>query len=135
MGQSRRLGRARAVVVRLEVRQRVNMGARARERRESTMREPQEQAHVSRRMMIAGLASGATAVALGGRVASAADDAPATSKDDGPAVRNQRINQTVCEWCYKGKLSLEQLCAASKKMGLRGIDLVGPDAWPTLKKY
>lgn len=44
------------------------------------------------------------------------------------------INHSVCRWCYQD-LSLDQLCAAAKSIGIKGIDLVGPQDWPTLKKY
>ena len=58
----------------------------------------------------------------------------AEESSDGPAIKNGRINQTLCKWCYT-KLSLEQLCQAAVKLGYKGIDLVGPEAFPTLKKY
>jgi len=45
-----------------------------------------------------------------------------------------RINQSVSKWCY-GKLSLDQLCAAGANLGLKGIDLLGPNSFPTLKKH
>jgi len=44
------------------------------------------------------------------------------------------INHSVCRWCYK-EIELDMLCAEGKKMGLKGIDLVGPADWPTLKKH
>lgn len=81
--------------------------------------------------------SGAAAIALAGAArpvlgaqSSSSDDA----KEEGPVIRNGRINQTLCQWCYT-KLSLEQLCQAAAKLGYKGIDLVGPEAFPTLKKY
>ena len=49
-------------------------------------------------------------------------------------VKKGRIKQSVSRWCY-GKLSLDELCEASAKMGLVGIDLLGPDDFPTLKKH
>ena len=49
-------------------------------------------------------------------------------------VTNGRINQSVSKWCY-GKFSLNELCAAGAKLGLKGIDLLGPDSFPTLKKH
>jgi hydroxypyruvate isomerase len=49
-------------------------------------------------------------------------------------VKNGRINQSASRWCY-GKLSLEQLCAAGAQMGLKGLDLLVPADFPTLKKY
>ena len=44
------------------------------------------------------------------------------------------INHSVSRWCFD-KIDLETLCVEAKKMGITGIDLVGPEAWPTLKKY
>ena len=49
-------------------------------------------------------------------------------------VNNGRINQSVSRWCYR-KLTLDQLCEAGAKMGLVGIDLLGPRDFPTLKKH
>ena len=59
---------------------------------------------------------------------------PAPTLWEGPAIHNNRIRQTLCAWCYS-KLSLDQLCQAANQLGYLGIDLVGPDTFPTLKKY
>jgi len=47
---------------------------------------------------------------------------------------NGKINHSVCRWCYDS-FSLDELCQEAKKIGIKAIDLVGPDEWPTLKKY
>ena len=44
------------------------------------------------------------------------------------------INHSACRWVYND-IPLDELCAAGKQMGLKGIDLVGPKEWATLKKY
>ena len=44
------------------------------------------------------------------------------------------INHSVSRWCFDS-LNLETLCIEAKKLGVSGIDLVGPEAWPTLKKH
>ncbi|MBN2180787.1 MAG: TIM barrel protein, partial [Sedimentisphaerales bacterium] len=49
-------------------------------------------------------------------------------------VKNGRIKQSVSRWCY-GRIPLDEFCAVVKKMGLRGIDLLGPKDFPTLKKH
>lgn len=49
-------------------------------------------------------------------------------------VKHGRINQSVSKWCYR-KFSVDELCAAGAKMGLKGIDLLGPKDFPTLKKH
>jgi hydroxypyruvate isomerase len=45
-----------------------------------------------------------------------------------------RIHHSVCKWCYP-KVSLEELCAAGKDMGLASVELLQPSDYPTLKKY
>ena len=44
------------------------------------------------------------------------------------------IRHSVCSWCYPD-LSLDELCVLAKDIGLVGIDLIGPEGWPTLKKH
>lgn len=44
------------------------------------------------------------------------------------------INHSVSWWIYQ-KYGLDVVCKKVKEMGLKGIDLVGPKEWPTLKKY
>ncbi|OHB54503.1 MAG: hydroxypyruvate isomerase [Planctomycetes bacterium RBG_13_44_8b] len=49
-------------------------------------------------------------------------------------VKNGRINQAVSRWCY-GKLSLDELCQVCNKIGIKGIDLLDPKDFPTVKKH
>lgn len=49
-------------------------------------------------------------------------------------VMKGNINHAVCRWTY-GHLSVDELCKAAKSIGIKGIDLVGPADWPTLKNY
>ncbi len=44
------------------------------------------------------------------------------------------INHSVCHWCFSD-IPLDEFCASVKAMGLKGVDLVGPEGWPTLKKH
>jgi hydroxypyruvate isomerase len=55
------------------------------------------------------------------------------SEQAAPALKG-RINHSVCRWCYS-KISLDDLCKAAKDIGIKSIELTGPDEWPTLKKY
>jgi hydroxypyruvate isomerase len=66
-----------------------------------------------------------------------AAESASNSKDIGAhadAVRNGKIPQSVCQWCFK-KWSIEELAQNAQKIGLKGIDLVGPDTFETLRKY
>ncbi|MBY0434236.1 MAG: TIM barrel protein [Cyclobacteriaceae bacterium] len=44
------------------------------------------------------------------------------------------INHSVCQWCYNS-IPLDQLCAASKAMGIKSIDLLNSSQWATAAKY
>lgn len=45
-----------------------------------------------------------------------------------------QIKHAVCQWCFRG-LTLDELAAASKSMGIKGIDLVGPENWKVLIEH
>lgn len=51
-----------------------------------------------------------------------------------PMPMKGNIHHSVCRWCF-GDLSIDQLCIEAKKIGITGIDLVGPSDWPILKKH
>ncbi|HEY8513703.1 MAG TPA: TIM barrel protein [Cyclobacteriaceae bacterium] len=44
------------------------------------------------------------------------------------------VNHSVCRWCYQN-IPLEQLCEAAKGMGLKSVELLGPNEWPVAIKY
>lgn len=44
------------------------------------------------------------------------------------------INHSVARWCFD-EMDIETLCFEVKKIGITGIDLVGPEDWPILKKH
>ena len=78
--------------------------------------------------MLTGVVGTAVATVAGMAVPSIA------SADVERVVKNGRINHSVCRWCYS-KLSLNELCAASAKMGLKSVELLNPPELPTAKKY
>jgi len=45
-----------------------------------------------------------------------------------------KINHSVARWCFSD-FDVETLCLEAKKIGITGIDLVGPNDWPILKKH
>lgn len=44
------------------------------------------------------------------------------------------INHSVCKWCY-GSIPLEEFLKNLNELGVKAIDLIGPEDWPLLKKY
>lgn len=80
----------------------------------------------SRRAMIAGAAGAAGLMAV--PFAFSAEDKAAKKG-------NSRIRQSISKWCYNGKLKYDELCQHAVRIGYQAIDLVGPEDWPTLKKY
>ncbi|GGK87788.1 hydroxypyruvate isomerase family protein [Rufibacter glacialis] len=85
----------------------------------------------NRRTAIKGILATTAAITATGSLASLAATVP---QPEAMAPLKGNLNHAVCRWCFPD-LNVEQLCAAAKEMGLKGIDLVGPKDWPTLKKY
>jgi hydroxypyruvate isomerase len=71
-----------------------------------------------------------TTAALG--VAAMSTDVLAQAEQ--PRSSKGRIRQSVCQWCFKD-WDQETFCGNAQKLGLVGIDLLGPDWFATLKKY
>jgi hydroxypyruvate isomerase len=46
-----------------------------------------------------------------------------------------RLNQSVCYWTYQKWYTLDELCKEAVRIGLKGIDLVNPDQFATVKKH
>lgn len=57
------------------------------------------------------------------------NDTPQTT----PELKNN-INHSACRWCYQS-IPLEELLIQFNNMGIKAIDLVGPDDFPLLKKH
>ena len=52
-----------------------------------------------------------------------------------PVQRKGRLKQGIAPGCLGRDYPFEDLCRESVRLGVRGIDLVGPDRFPLLKKY
>lgn len=44
------------------------------------------------------------------------------------------INHSACRWCYK-KIPMEDLLKHFNDLGIKAMDLTGPEDWPLMKKY
>lgn len=49
------------------------------------------------------------------------------------AVRGN-LKQSVCKWCFRN-LSVEELAGIASSIGIKSVELVPPEDWPTLRKY
>ena len=85
--------------------------------------------NIPRRTAIKTLATGAAALAFN----QTSYSQPKETLLNTPLLKGN-INHAVCQWCY-GNLPLEDLAASVSKMGIMGIDLIGPKQWHILKKY
>jgi hydroxypyruvate isomerase len=48
-------------------------------------------------------------------------------------AKNGRIQQSVIHWCFK-PMPVDELANHAARMGLKSVELVAPENWPTLKK-
>ncbi len=85
----------------------------------------------NRRSAIKNILTGTAAVSAGGMLSSF-KNVKFEVEENAPLKGN--INHSACWWVYH-EYGLEKVCATFKQMGLKGLDLVGPKEWPTLKKY
>jgi hydroxypyruvate isomerase len=80
----------------------------------------------TRRSVLKNIAAGAGALSL-------SDVFAANTKVLGPKLAG-KINHSVCKWCYNN-IPLDTFAQECKKIGITSIELLGPEEWPTLKKY
>jgi len=53
---------------------------------------------------------------------------------DAQAQSEGRLKQSAARWCYRN-ISLDDLCKNAARIGLKGIDLLNHEDWPTVQKY
>ncbi len=84
--------------------------------------------NMTRRKLIKNVAGAAlaTAAVAPGFCAAAEEPVYRTTKN--------RIHQSVVHWCYK-PLTVEELAIASKRMGVKSVELVGTEHWATLRQH
>ena len=82
----------------------------------------------SRRQALKNIATGAISAST---ITSLSSFSACESKSS-TALKNN-INHSACYWCYNS-IPLDIFAPAAKKIGLVGVDLVGPSGWDILKK-
>jgi hydroxypyruvate isomerase len=85
---------------------------------------------ISRRDLLKNIARGAVLAAAGFKSqAIGAEDKPAAPQLKG------RIKQAACGGVFGKNKTFEEKCEICVKLGLKGMDFIGPNEWPTLKKH
>lgn len=77
---------------------------------------------------------GASAAASVGFIAcktNAATPAPEPKEMNG---LKGNINHSACRWCYS-KIPMEEFLKNLNELGIKAMDLTGPEDWPLMKKY
>jgi hydroxypyruvate isomerase len=93
-----------------------------------------------REFLQSGLVAGVSAIAAGACATTAgaavqAGNSPAAGAGLASlASGSNELKQSVCKWCFPN-ISLDDLAAAGRDMGLKSIELLGPNDWPTVQKY
>ena len=79
-----------------------------------------------------------SAVAAGAVAAGVAATSAVAQAADGPAATKGNINHSIVFWCFNvmgDKWDLDKTCQVAKQLGVKSIELVGPEDWPTLAKH
>ena len=78
--------------------------------------------------MAAGAGVGAMALGLGG----CTEEQMASG--DSLALKGN-INHSIVWWCYEKYWDAEQMCGVANRLGVKSIELIDVQHWPTLKKH
>ncbi|MEH3112796.1 hydroxypyruvate isomerase family protein [Pedobacter terrae] len=88
-------------------------------------------ANINRRNALKNIVAGTAAVGVSSGLSALAMN---KTESNEPLGLKGNINHAVCRWCFSS-FDVDTLCIEAKKIGIKGIDLVGPNDWPTLKKH
>ncbi|MDT7827557.1 TIM barrel protein [Pricia sp. S334] len=78
---------------------------------------------------------GTTAAASVGLLTAKTGNANAVMASENlPLELKNNINHSACFWCYS-PMPLDEFLGNLNKLGIKAIDLVGPEDWPLLKKH
>jgi hydroxypyruvate isomerase len=74
------------------------------------------------------------ALKTAGAVAMGSALAPTGARAQESAVKNARLKQSVCRWCYQ-RIPLEDFFKGVAAIGLKAADLLQPEEWEVAAKY
>jgi hydroxypyruvate isomerase len=88
--------------------------------------------NLSRRSAIKGIIAAGATIGIPSNISAFAMENDEMKTQNGTLKGN--IKHSVARWCFSD-LDMDTLCIEAKKIGITGIDLVGPKEWPILKKH
>ncbi|MBX2870896.1 MAG: TIM barrel protein [Saprospiraceae bacterium] len=91
---------------------------------------------LSRREAIRQTTLGAGALALGvplSCTSPSSTDASTNDMEQTPKM-TAAYQHSVCKWCY-GDIPLEEFCEKIQDLGIKSVEIIGPDEWPIVQKY
>ena len=77
---------------------------------------------------------GASAAASVGLLATTTTGAMPTAKRNTKKELKGNIQHSACRWCYS-KIPMEEFLKNLNDLGIKAMDLTGPEDWPLMKKY
>ncbi len=77
---------------------------------------------------------GTSAAATVGLIAGKTNAATPSAKENEMTELKGNINHSACRWCYN-KIPMEEFLKNLNDLGVKAMDLTGPEDWPLMKKY
>lgn len=77
---------------------------------------------------------GASAAASVGLITGKTNAAISAKKEKEMSELKGNINHSACRWCYS-KIPMEEFLKNLNELGIKAMDLTGPEDWPLMKKY
>ena len=59
---------------------------------------------------------------------------PGLAQDAKPTYRKGKLKQAVCNSVFGRNMPLEERCQHAARLGVYGIDLLGPKDWPAIEE-
>ena len=95
---------------------------------------PTRREFVQSGVALGGALAGLSACASAGGGASAMSAATSTASTASVKSAGPPIKQSVCKWCYD-KMTVDELAANAKRIGLHSVELIDPGDFETVAKY
>lgn len=94
------------------------------------MKYPEKRRNALKKIAVSAAVVGSGSVAY----ASSSGSTKAEKKQTEKFMLKGNVNHSVCRWCYN-PMPLEELIEGSKELGIKSIEILGPEDWKTVQKH